>query len=355
MKYIEMLQQSLPDGMDGVIIFSEHNRRYFTGFDSSAGLLLVTRDAACFLTDFRYIEAAKTQAAGCEVRLLEDQPKQLPMLFDEFKVKTCGFETRDLPFADYINLKKDLPGVEFNQTTIADDIIERLRMVKSDEEIALIKKSQEITDAAFRHVIEMIKPGVAERDIALEIEFFMKKNGASGPSFDLIVVSGEKSSLPHGVPGERKFQNGDFITMDIGALYHGYCSDMTRTVALGSLSDEQKKVYNLVLKAQLEAEKAVRPGIACNEVDRIARDMIYSAGYTGCFGHGLGHSTGLQIHEQPRFSPTCRTILRKGMIMSVEPGIYLAGRFGVRIEDLVLVSDTGCEILTQSPKELMIL
>jgi Xaa-Pro aminopeptidase len=196
---------------------------------------------------------------------------------------------------------------------------------------------------------------VTERELALEIEYFMKKNGASGPSFDLIVVSGENSSRPHGVPDGRKIGSGDFVTMDTGAVVGGYCSDMTRTVAVGGVTEEMRRVYDTVLRAQLEAEKAVCAGAVCSDVDRIARDIIYGAGYEGCFGHGLGHSVGLQIHEEPHLSPSCGDVLCANMLMTVEPGVYLEGKFGVRIEDLVVVGEAGCEILTQSPKELMIL
>lgn len=352
---IRKLQNNLPAGTDAALIFSVYNRRYFTGFESSDGILLVTKDAACFLTDFRYIEAARAQVKDCEILMLENQKKQLTELCSRYNVKTACFEAREMPFAEVQALKTSLPEVKFDESNSLSDIIEQLRMIKTADEVEEIVKAQAITDASFKHILEFIKPGVSERDLAIEIEFFMKKSGAKGPSFDLIVVSGENSSLPHGVPGDRKLQKGDFVTIDIGDIVGGYCSDMTRTVALGAVTDEMKKVYDTVLKAQLAALEAVKPGVICSDIDKVARDIIYDAGYTGCFGHGLGHSVGLQIHENPRFSPACSVTTRAGMIMTVEPGIYLAGRFGVRIEDLVLITEDGCRDFTKSPKELIIL
>ena len=355
MEPIQKLQAAMPEGMDAAFIFSEVNCRYFTGFVTTDDVLVVTRGHACLYADSRYVEAARAGVRGCEVRLLTDMNAQLRDAAAEFGIRTAGFESRRLPYSAAVRLQKTLPGVAFDTGDALSDVIDGLRMIKAPEEIAKIEKAQEITDAAYRHILELIRPGVTERELALEIEYFMKKNGASGPSFDLIVVSGENSSLPHGVPGDRRLREGDFITMDTGAVVDGYCSDMTRTVALGKADPEMKKVYDTVLKAQLAAEQAIRAGEDCGGIDRVARSLIDGAGYKGCFGHGLGHSVGLEIHESPRFSPACHTVLREGMIMTVEPGIYLEGRFGVRIEDLVAVTADGCRIFTKSPKELTVL
>jgi len=352
---IENLKKCMPAAIDAAIIISKHNRRYFTGFESTDGLLFVTRTRAVLFVDSRYIEAAHSQAQGCEVVLLENRSKQLKLLASDCGIKTAGVEAYELPIADFERLKENLPEINVDGGNELSELINRLRMIKTDEEIKNIRQAQKITDAAFEHILAFIKPGVAERDLALEIEYFMKKNGATAPSFDLIVVSGENSSRPHGVPSERRLQNGDFITMDTGAIFNGYCSDMTRTVALGGVTSGMKHVYDTVLKAQLEAEKVVTSGVVCSEVDKISRDIIYNAGYKGCFGHGLGHSLGLEIHEEPRLSPQCEDVLAENMLMTVEPGIYLEGKFGVRIEDLVIVKKDGCEILTKSPKELMVL
>jgi Xaa-Pro aminopeptidase len=349
------LQKNLPQNLDCAVIFSEHNRRYFTGFHSSDGILFVTRDAAYFLVDFRYIEAAKSNIKGCEVVLLVDRGKQILELAQQHNVITCGIETFELRVATLARLKKDLPLVAFDETSELNIIIENLRMIKSAEEIENIRQAQRITDTAFEHIISFIKCGMTEKQVALELEYFMKQNGASRGSFDFIVVSAVNSSLPHGVPTDRKLQNGDIITMDFGAVYNGYCSDMTRTVAIGSVTEKQRQVYYTVFGAQQAALKAIKSGEKCNEIDRIARDIIDNAGYKGCFGHGLGHSVGLLIHEEPRFSPSCNKTLEKNMVMTVEPGIYLEKQFGVRIEDLIIVTENGCENLTKSAKELIII
>lgn len=355
MDAVKKLQLALPKELDAAIIITEHNRRYFSGFPATDGIMFVTRDRACLIMDSRYIEAAKAGAKGCEVVLLTDRTKQLRKLAEESGTKTVGIEARELPLAEYNRLRAELPDVKIDDSCILSDIITGLRMIKEPEEIEYIRKAQALTDAAFEHILPYIKPGVSERDIALELEFFMRKNGASGPSFDFIVVSGEKTSLPHGVPGERRIREGEFVTMDTGAIFGGYCSDMTRTVAVGGATSAMKHVYDTVLKAQLESEKAMKEGIHCNAVDKVARDIIDNAGYRGCFGHGLGHSVGLEIHEDPRLSPSCSEKLVSGMLMTVEPGVYLEGRFGVRIEDLVVIRPDGIEILTKSPKELIVL
>lgn len=352
---IKKLQAKLKDESCAALIYSEHNRYYFTGFPSTDGILLVTKNAAVFLIDSRYIEAAKRETRDCEVVLLSETAKQLGEFAGRFGIKTMGIEAFDLPVSVAERFRNMLPNVSFDFSDALSETISHLRMIKEDYEIENMKKAQAVTDAAFDHVLGFLKPGIAERDIALEIEFFMKKNGAKGPSFDLITVSGENTSLPHGVPGDRKLREGDFLTMDIGAIVNGYCSDMTRTVAIGKINDEQKKVYETVLKAQTEAENAIAPGKVCSDIDKIARDIIDNAGYRGCFGHGLGHSVGLLIHEEPRLSPICKTVLESGVIMTVEPGIYIEGKFGVRIEDMVLITESGVMVFTKSPKELITL
>lgn len=355
MERIERLQKKMP--CDGAVIFSEVSRRYLTGFPSTEGVLLITRDKAYLIVDFRYIEAARAAVKdpGCEVVLLSRQDN-LPVLAKKLGVKNASIESTKLSVQEFAQLRKELPEVTFDQSGVFDEILTAMRMQKDAGELQAIRDSQKITDASFEHILPFVKPGVKETDIAIEIEYFMKKQGAQKVSFDLIVVSGEKTSLPHGVPGPRAVRSGDFVTMDIGAVYNGYCSDMTRTVAVGQISDEQKKLYDIVLHAQLEAEKVVRAGMVCRDVDKVARDIIEKdAGYAGCFGHGLGHSVGLEIHEDPRFSPTCSTVLKEGMVMTVEPGIYLENKFGVRIEDMVAVTADGCENLTKSQKELIIL
>jgi Xaa-Pro aminopeptidase len=355
MNNIQKLQAALKGDDYAAIIYSQHNRFYFTGFPSTDGILFVTKQAAIFFIDSRYVEAAKKESRDCEVVLLTSLKKQLGELASKQGVKTVGIEAFDLPVSQAESFRSMLPDVKMDMSDALSKIISKLRMIKTPDEVKSLEAAQAITDAAFEHILTVIKPGVSERDIALEIEYFMKKNGASGPSFELITVSGENTSRPHGVPGNRKLREGDFLTMDIGDVVDGYCSDMTRTVAIGKISSEQKKVYDIVLEAQLAAEKVLSPGKRCCDIDRISRDIIDNAGYRGCFGHGLGHSVGLLIHEDPRFSPSCDVILESGMVMTVEPGIYLEGKFGVRIEDMTLITESGSMIFTKSPKELITL
>lgn len=355
MTNIQKLQAALKSDDYAAIVFSEHNRYYFTGFPSTDGILFVTKKSAVFLIDSRYVEAAKKESRDCEVVLLENTKKQLCELAVRSGIKTVGIESYDMPVFMAARFKEMLTGIEVDMSNTLSQIISQLRMIKTPDEVESMKKAQAVTDAAFKHILDFIKPGVTERDISLELEFFMKKNGATRPSFDLITITGETTSRPHGVPGDRKVQNGDFVTLDIGDVVDGYCSDMTRTIAIGKITDEQKKVYDTVLKAQLAALDALKPGKVCSDVDKIARDIIYGAGYEGCFGHGLGHSVGLLIHEEPCLSPSCNVILKPGMTMTVEPGIYLEGRFGVRIEDMVLMTEDGYLNFTKSPKELITL
>ena len=233
--------------------------------------------------------------------------------------------------------------------------IRELRSVKDGAELELIKSAQKITDDAFEYILSKIEEGKTEKELALVLEFFMRSHGADAVSFDIIFIGGKNTSMPHGVPSDYKLKKGDLITIDFGADVDGYKSDMTRTVALGAISDEQKKVYEIVLEAQKKAIGQIREGIACSEIDKAARDVIKSYGYGEYFGHALGHSVGLDIHELPNFSPKCSTVLKEGMVLSVEPGIYLPEKFGVRIEDLVVVTKNGSINLTKSKKTLIIL
>lgn len=352
MKPIQSLQNMLPEDGCGIVL-SALNRRYLTGFFADDGILLITKTAAFLLEDFRYIEAAREKADGCEIILLDDANKQMRQILGSHGVKTACIEQKEVTLERYEALKKALPGIEIDTTGDFNRLILLLRMKKTPQELTEIKSAQKITDDAFAALLGFIKPGLTEREVAAELEYEMKKRGSQYPSFDTIAVSGENSSRPHGVPGSRKLQAGDFLTLDFGAVVNSYHSDMTRTVAIGKVNDEQKKVYDTVLEAQKRALEAISAGKTGREIDAVARAVIDGAGYKGRFGHGLGHSVGLYIHEEPRFSPLCNTVMEKGMVMTVEPGIYLEGRFGVRIEDMVLITPTGCEDLTQSPKELI--
>lgn len=356
MDRLEKLMQNIPGDLDGVLITSSVNRQYYTGMRSSAGILLATKEQCYFLIDFRYIELAKNTVKNCRVILLEGSGReQLRQIVEKHHLKRLGIESGYLSVASYLEYKELVAPAELSFDNRVNDLIIRQRMVKSRQEVEAIQVCQDLTDETFTHILEYIKEGQTEREIALEMEFYMRKRGAQEVSFSFIVVSGANSSLPHGVPSNKKVEKGDFITMDFGGAIDGYRSDMTRTVAVGQVSEEQKRLYDTVLRAQLAALDAIEVGKSCKEIDKVARDLIYGAGYEGCFGHGLGHSVGLEIHESPRFSPSCDTLCEPGLIMTVEPGIYLEGKFGCRIEDMVYITEEGIQDLTHSPKELICL
>lgn len=352
---LEKLLEKLPQELDGAMITSEENRRYFTAFPSTAGVLLVSKIGSVFLTDSRYVEAAGKKITCCPVRETKNLKVELPELMQEFDIKHLGIEAQRVTVSEYTRYCEMVGDVEIVADGSVDKAINSLRMVKSADEIASIKKAQAIAEQAFDHILKFIKPGVTEREIALELDYFMLRNGAEALSFETIAVSGINSSMPHGVPSDKKIENGDFLTLDYGAVCDGYHSDMTRTIAVGSVSEEQKKVYDTVLKAQLAALDAMRPGVRCADADKAARDVITEAGYGAFFGHGTGHGVGIEIHEEPRVSPTGTEILEAGNVVTDEPGIYLPGCFGVRIEDMVLITEDGMENLTHSPKELIVL
>lgn len=352
---IQRLQRELPAQADAALIVSGVNRRYYTGMASSAGTLLVTRSGAELVIDFRYIEKAKAVAQGCNVTLQQSLFKQICAFTESYGVKTLAVEAQHMTVAEFEAWKEALPGVTLLSGKVLDDIILSHRSVKSAGELVVMRQAQAITDRSFTELLNFIRAGRTEREIASELEYIMRKFGGDGLAFDTIAVSGKNSSMPHGVPTEKPVEPGDFLTLDFGALKDGYCSDMTRTVAIGHVSDAQKKVYETVLKAQNKAFEAIKAGACCRMVDQAARSLIETAGYKGCFGHALGHSLGLEIHEEPRFSPLTPAYAAAGNVLSVEPGIYIEGQFGVRIEDVVVVTEDGYENLTHSPKQLIIL
>lgn len=340
---------------EALLILSEPNRFYLTKFSSSAGCVLVTAEQSYFLIDFRYYEKAKQTVSDCEVMLSASPYSEIKEICEKSGVTALYIECDSVTLGKYNALSRELEPITVSSDGKFDRLLREMRSVKTEAELALIKKAQELTDKTFDYITERIAIGRTEREIMLDMEFFMRRLGSDGVSFDFIVVSGKNSSLPHGVPTDKKIEYGDFITMDFGAVVGGYRSDMTRTVALGGVSDEQRLVYNTVLTAQLAAIKKIRSGAVCSEIDKTARDIIDGAGYKNCFGHALGHSVGIEIHENPNFSPRCGTVLKSGTVMTVEPGIYIENKFGVRIEDMVFVTDGGCVDITESPKELIIL
>ncbi len=347
----------LDSNFDSAIIISPHNRRYFTDFNSSIGYLFVTKDISYLLVDFRYIESAKKNAKNCNIILIDNLEKTLSEIIKKHNIKTTFLESDSISLTVANKLNKIL---EKNNVTAflnknLDNYISKIRMIKTPDEINKIKIAQSITETALNHIVNNIKPGITEKELALDLEIYMRKLGAEKIAFDLIVVSGKNSSLPHGVPSDRTLKNRDFVTFDIGAVYDGYHSDMTRTLAIKSVSPEQKSIYDIVLKAQTKAIEAIAPGVVCSKIDNIARNIIYDSGYKGYFGHSTGHSVGIEIHENPVFSKNCECVLEPGMVMTVEPGIYIPNKFGVRIEDMILVTESGFENLTTTEKDLVIL
>lgn len=352
---IESLCQAMPQGVDGVLVVSAQNRYYFTGMRSTAGTLLVTRDASYFIIDFRYIELAKRTVQSAQVILQDKLGTQLQELVQRHGLKTLGLETSYMTVGEKVQIAGWLPDVTLLETDEVDKVILKLRSKKDESELAYIKEAQKITDDCFAHILNFIRPGVTERAIAVEMLNRMMSQGADGLAFDTICISGVNTSLPHGKPTDKKVEAGDFVTMDFGAAYAGYCSDMTRTVAVGHVTDEMRKVYDTVLEAQLRSIAAITPTSDCSEIDAVARNLIYGAGYEGCFGHSLGHCVGLDIHESPRFASNYHENCYPGMVITVEPGIYLEGKFGCRIEDMVYIRQDSVEDLTHSPKELLVL
>ncbi|OPJ55623.1 M24 family metallopeptidase [Alkalithermobacter paradoxus] len=350
MSRIQNLRKEMKErNLQAVIIYKPQNRRYISGFTGSAGYALITEDKAIFFTDFRYIQQASNQCKDFEI-LEISKVKSVTEYLNEMNIETLGFEDDFMDFATYSKFTDELKNTKL---VPLKGLMLNLRSIKDEEEINMIAKAAQIADKAFEHILSFIKPGVCERDLYLEIEHFMKKNGASGVSFEPIVASGKRSSLPHGVASEKIIEDGDFLTLDFGCIYNGYCSDMTRTIVVGKASDEQKKIYNIVLEAQTKALEAVRPGITGEELDKIARDIITKEGYGDKFGHGLGHGVGLEVHELPHVNSIGKDPLRAGMVITDEPGIYIPDFGGVRIEDLILVTEEGYKVLSNSPKELI--
>ena len=348
-KLRSMLRQ---EGIDGLLLTNSYNRTYMTGFTGTAGVVLLSAERALFITDFRYVEQAQKQAVGYEIvqhtgPITEEVAKRAK----ELGITKLGFEQDTLTYSEY-RMYGDKTEAELVPVS---GLVEKLRLIKTDAEIKILKEAAQIADAAFTHILSFIRPGVSELAVSNELEFFMRKQGAAASSFDIIVASGHRSALPHGVASEKLIETGEFVTLDFGAYYKGYCSDITRTIAVGEPSQDLKDIYDVVLEAQLRGLDGIRAGITGKEADALTRDYITEKGYGKYFGHSTGHGIGLEIHEGPGLSFRSDTALEPGMAVTVEPGIYIAGLGGVRIEDDVIVTKEGNEILTHSPKELIIL
>ncbi|MFJ7666099.1 M24 family metallopeptidase [Lysinibacillus sp. NPDC097195] len=350
---LQKLRQTLQEqNIDGILITNDYNRRYMTGFTGTAGVAIVSQNDAVFITDFRYTEQAAAQITDFtivqhEATLLEEIATQVQAM----GIKSLGFEKDTVSFGTYelYNrvIKADLVPVS--------GLIEKIRLIKTEQEINIIKVACEIADHAFTHILDFIKPGKTELEVSNELEFFMRQQGATQSSFDTIVASGLRSALPHGVATNKVIEKGDFVTLDYGALYNGYISDITRTVAVGEPSEKLVDMYNTVLASQLLALEKVGPGLTGIQADAIARDYLTEKGYGEAFGHSLGHGIGLEVHEGPGLSKRSETLLEPGMAVTIEPGVYVPGVGGVRIEDDILITESGNELLTHSTKELIIL
>lgn len=340
-------------GIDAALITKRENYIYMSNFTGTFANLLITHDKAILVTDFRYTEQAKEQAQLYEVVQYQGNLNvTLNDLLTANNVKILGFEDGYITYKAYDDLSKNL---SIDKLVPLERTIELLRLIKDSEEIELIKEAVRVADEAFSHVLKFIRPGVTETEIAAEIEYYLKKHGARGPSFDTIVASGWRSSLPHGVASNRVIEHGDAVTMDFGAICNEYCSDMTRTVFVGQPKEELKKIYGIVLEAQKAGVNDAVSGLTGREIDKIARDIISDAGYGENFGHSLGHGVGIEIHEDPRLSQQGTIKMRNGMVVTVEPGIYVSGLGGVRIEDMIVINDDKPMVLTSSPKDMIIL
>ncbi len=352
MVQVERLRYKMQEAsMDAFMVSDPRNWRFISGFTGDAGVLLITTNEAIIFTDSRYTEQAGQEAPNYTVVKTVVEKDVVKDTIARLGISTIGFEKDYVTYGGWERLKQRFTGQELMGVS---GWVEELRALKSKNEIEHIARAQNIADEAFSQLLPSVKAGMREIDLALDLEFKIRKSGSDGIAFPFIVVSGERSSLPHGVPTEKKLEPGDFVTFDFGARCNGYCSDMTRTVVVGPVSDKHREIYDTVLRAQLAALEVIRPGIAAKEVDLAGRSIIEEAGYGEYFGHGIGHGVGLNVHERPSVGKTSEAVLQPGMVITVEPGIYIPGFGGVRIEDLVLVTEDGKKNLTASEKRLIV-
>lgn len=344
------------DSATAAYITDEINIRYFSGFAKSEGALIVTCDSAVLLVDFRYIEAAREKCNGiCRVALCSDKSKYLADFCKSCAISRVLLEDESVTLRQLYNLQTAVPNVRFITDRTLFDNIKKLRIIKDASELESLKAAQRIAEKSYLELLNHLRAGVSEKSLSTELEYLMKKNGAEDIAFDLITIAGSNTSKPHGVPSDYIVQNGDFVTFDIGAVFDGYHSDMTRTVAVGYADDEMRRIYDIVKSAQSAALNKVRDGESARVCDAAARDIIKDEGFGDNFGHATGHGVGLQIHEYPVLAPSSGEILEEGMVVTVEPGIYLPDKFGVRIEDTVCVTESGCDNFAEIGKNLIII
>ncbi|MFP4589218.1 MAG: M24 family metallopeptidase [Candidatus Bipolaricaulota bacterium] len=353
----ELREEFLERGLDSFLVLNVEssdaaNLRYLTGFPCSLGALVITENKTTFLTDSRYLEAAQTQAHYSEIQKLGQDPLQdLAEILNDRKLNRIGLNEATTTLKLYNNLESNL---EQSELVPLEDPLTELRAVKNSEELELQQQAAEMADQAFDHLLETVQLGMTEKELALELEFFIRTRGADDVAFDPTVASGPNSALPHATPSDKQLREGELLLLDIGARYQGYCSDLTRTVCLGEPEELALKVYDLVLEAQRAGLSALEPGVEGSDVDQRAREVISEAGYGEMFGHGLGHGVGLLVHENPRLSQNSSSVLEPHMVVTVEPGIYIPEWGGVRIEDMVKVTEDGCESFSRAPKEQLI-
>lgn len=353
MTRIEKIKQILDElSLDAFYITHIPNIRYITGFSGSSAFVIITKNNNYFLTDFRYKEQSAEQVKGFEIVVNYQASEEIKKIFAAEGFKRVGFESTHMTVNGLSALNKANPGVEF--VPVAERI-EKLTMIKAPEEVELIKKAIEVTDKTFSKLLEIIKPGMKEKDVSAEISYWHKKFGADKDAFDPIVASGWRGCLPHGVASSKIIESGEMVTLDFGCIYNGFCSDLTRTISVGEPSEEMKKIYNIVYDAQQKAINSAKAGMTTKNLDSIARDYIAENGYGDKFGHGLGHGLGIEVHEMPGVSQRTDISLPAGVVVTIEPGIYVEKLGGVRIEDDILITDGGCEVLNKSPKELIVI
>ena len=353
MKRTDKLLSDLPE-KTGVLIHNPSNIFYLSGY-TGEGLLLLAPGVKAVITDFRYVEAAQKQCPGFEIHAIRSGVSHAAVaheLLENAGIRDLAIEDNIITVRGMREIEKVMPGIRFSPL---DFKVEKLREVKDDDELSCIEHACDITCQAFEYICGFIAPGRTEREVQLALDYKMLQLGADGLAFNTIVASGENGSLPHAVPSDREIEEGDMVTIDFGARKDGYDADMTRTVAVGQPSDKMRKIYDIVLRAQETAQAAIAPGVPTAQIDKIARDIITEAGYGECFGHSTGHGVGIDIHEEPRVSSRSDQILTPGNIVTVEPGIYVPGLGGVRIENTCAVTETGVRALCGASKELRIL
>ncbi|MEO8512923.1 MAG: Xaa-Pro peptidase family protein [Ignavibacteria bacterium] len=353
MSRIEKIKAILAElKLDAFYVTHLPNIRYLSGFSGSSAYLIISKDKNYFFTDFRYKEQSKVQVKECEIIVNFSPAEEIKNVINKNGFKNIAFEPTHLTVHQLDQMKESFRGVTF--TAVAERI-EQLTMIKTPDEIAKILKACDITDKVFSKLLEIIKPGMKENDVSAEISYWHKKYGAEKDSFDPIVASGWRGALPHGMASDKVIESGEMVTLDFGCIYDGFCSDMTRTISIGKPDDEMKKIYDVVLESQVRAVNAAKEGINTKELDNISRDYINQNGYEGKFGHGLGHGLGIEVHEMPSISQRMDINVPAGVVFTIEPGIYVEGLGGVRIEDDILTKAGGCDVFNKSRKELIII